>query len=380
MSLWLRNKDKKQETGTSNTAEAAGASTTNTAKAAGASTTKTAGAVVPPADDALEFEAVTSPFALVCDSACDIPMQRLEDAGVACVPLVVKMGTQIMRDGYGLGAQEYYNLYPMLKGKVGTLSPEVADFITVYKKLIAQGANYIISCHVSTDMRDAARIAQEAASKVMTEHPEVKIKVLDSHATSAQLALILCRLIADRDEGVAPKEAYARAWRVAEASRFLVVPSRSVKMSYGLGHKSKGILGQVSTLGHRARGTYSLVCFQGIVDGKVEVKELTRAVTLSRLAGIAARTMSLYSHEVGPLTCIEVVAGKPGNLAIMEKPLDTNEFESECAAVLNTNPTTTNQLGLGAVGIAYVPSSLLSVHEVSHCLRYRVHNKNHTKG
>ena len=93
--------------------------------------------------------------------------------------------------------------------------------------------------------------------------------------------------------------------------------------------------------------------------------ELFRSPDLSRLAGGMARKMSAYAHEVGPLTYVEINAGVPRSLAIVEKPLVTNEFESTRAAILDTNPSTTNQLGLGAVGIAFVASSLLSPGEAA---------------
>ena len=220
-----------------------------------------------------------------------------------------------------------------------------------------QGYTEIVSVHVSSQMRDAYQIAVSAARKV----GGARIQVMDTKGTSAKCALVLARLVCDRDFGRDVDEAVARAVKVAESARMLLVPAHDAKPARGVGHNRGGILGYAGQLQRRALGVRSVL--EVGADGRAI--ELFRSPDLSRLAGGMARKMSAYAHEVGPLTYVEINAGVPRSLAIVEKPLVTNEFESTRAAILDTNPSTTNQLGLGAVGIAFVASSLLSPGEAA---------------
>ena len=177
-----------------------------------------------------------------------------------------------------------------------------------------------------------------------------RIQVMDTKGTSAKCALVLARLVCDRDFGRDVDEAVARAVKVAESARMLLVPAHDAKPARGVGHRRGGILGYAGQLQRRALGVRSVL--EVGADGRAI--ELVRSPDPSRLSGGMARKMSAYAHEVGPRS-----------LAIVEKPLVTNEFESTRAAILDTNPSTTNQLGLGAVGIAFVASSLLSPGEAA---------------
>ena len=280
-------------------------------------------------------------FAIVCDSACDLSLSLLERAGVALVPLVVRIGDRAYRDCIDLNAADYFVSYSTAKGQINTFSPTEQDFVNVYEALVMQGYTEIVSVHVSSQMRDAYQIAVSAARKV----GGARIQVMDTKGTSAKCALVLARLVCDRDFGRDVDEAVARAVKVAESARMLLVPAHDAKPARGVGHNRGGILGYAGP------------------DGRAI--ELFRSPDLSRLAGGMARKMSAYAHEVGPLTYVEINAGVPRSLAIVEKPLVTNEFESTRAAILDTNPSTTNQLGLGAVGIAFVASSLLSPGEAA---------------
>ena len=101
-----------------------------------------------------------------------------------------------------------------------------------------------------------------------------------------------------------------------------------------------------------------------------ETLRFSSSTDVNDLAANLARKMSLTAHELGDLVYVEVCAGMPRFLTLIEKPLDTNEFEAKRAAILNTNPTTTALLGVGAVGLAYVPQSLLPAEEAAGILRY----------
>ena len=212
-------------------------------------------------------------------------------------------------------------------------------------------------------MRDVCEVARSAVSKVQG----ARVTVIDTHAASAEYALVFARLVLDRNAGMDSYEAVERAQALSAASRMLMVPTADANPSNGIGHKRGGILGHMSQLQRRALGVRGLVKITP--DGQAE--EITTSSDTARLAGVLARTLSRYSAKVGPITYVEVYSGDPRVLQKLEKPLDTNEFESACATRLRANPSTCAQIGVGAVGIAYAPASLITAEEASSILQAR---------
>lgn len=302
-------------------------------------------------------------FAIVCDSSCDLPLSTLERAGVALVPLIVRMGHEQYRDCLDIDTPTFYREYTKHRGQINTYSPSEVDFLTVYQALAEQGCERIVSLHVSSQMRDVCEVARSAVSKVQG----ARVTVIDTHAASAEYALVFARLVLDRNAGMDSYEAVERAQALSAASRMLMVPTADANPSNGIGHKRGGILGHMSKLQRRALGVRGLVKITP--DGQAE--EITTSSDTARLAGVLARTLSRYSAKVGPITYAEVYSGDPKVLQKLEKPLDTNEFESACAARLRANPSTCAQIGVGAVGIAYAPASLITAEEASSILQAR---------
>ncbi len=290
-------------------------------------------------------------FAIVCDSLCDLPLPVFEAAGVVPLAQVVRIAGVDYRDCIDLDPSDFYVQISSTHGQVNTFAPSIDEYVDTYRRLAGEGWRDIVSLHASSAMSDSFALAVEAAGQV----DDARIEVVDSCGSSGQLALVLACLVAARDGGCDIDEALARVREAAAAARCLIVPAPDARPTLSARSPKPGLLRRADSLRVRAMGARRLFA---ISDGG-ESREIMRATDLQRLAGNMARTMSSYSQAVGPLTYVEISAGVPRLLGIIEKPLDTNEFVSDCAAVLNTNPCTTCQLGIGAVGIAYVPSSLL---------------------
>ena len=300
-------------------------------------------------------------FAIVCDSGCDLSKDSLAAARVTCVPLV---GRDAFLDRRSTGDRTGTDLFKRLSGVRGKAQlesslPGVEEFREVYERLAKQGYRSVISLHVSSAMRDVCSVATRAAAQVSS----VDVRVIDSNCVSAQMALVLARLVADRDAGMDADHAAHRSVEVARATRLLVIPAPGAlsERLKGGGRSAlhKKVLGTADSLRTRALGARRAFS----VDKDGSVREFSRSTELPRLAGVIARAMSTYAHEVGPLTYVKVRSGVSVLLPIIEKHLDTNEFDAECAAVLRTSPYTTREMGVGAAGVAYVPASLVLAQE-----------------
>lgn len=302
-------------------------------------------------------------FAIVCDSACDLPLANLEAAGVALVPLVVRMGGRELRDCLDLSPVDFFVELSSTRGQVTSYAADPAAYRKVYEALVLQGNTEIVSLHASSSVRDSYASALDAARAVSG----ARVHVVDTACLSGQMALVLARLVLDRDAGLPLDECVGRAMEVAQATRLLMVPASGAGAALAAaGDARRRLRSRAETFRVRALGTRR--CFT--LDDAGRARGLYRDADLTKLAGNMARTMSEYAREVGSLTYVEINAGVPRQLTVLEKPLDTNEFESERAAILNTNPSTTSLVGVGAVGLAYVPASLLGAREAAGVLRH----------
>ena len=129
-----------------------------------------------------------------------------------------------------------------------------------------------------------------------------------------------------------------------------------------LTHLGASILGQADNLRIRLAGERGLF---SLAHGSLS--EVVRSSDLGDLTGRIAHAMSAMSRDEGPLCYVEVGTGVNRALAQLEKPLDTNEFESRRLGVMRANPCVAAYAGVGAIGIAIVPQALLDGVTVGTC-------------
>ena len=90
--------------------------------------------------------------AVVTDSVADLPPQVAEEFGITVVPLVVRFGTDVYRDGIDLNPDQFYEKLKTSKVLPTTSVPSPAGFADAYDKL-AEKANEILGASRWTRMR-----------------------------------------------------------------------------------------------------------------------------------------------------------------------------------------------------------------------------------
>lgn len=133
---------------------------------------------------------------LVVDSTADLPLDYYEKNQVKMVPLIVRFGSELMKDWIEIAPQEFY---PRLKESPTlpkTSQPAVADFIQAYRELEEENYTHIISIHLSSKVSGTVQSADTARGDV-----DISIEILDTGVVSAGIALILDALVKKRKEG-----------------------------------------------------------------------------------------------------------------------------------------------------------------------------------
>jgi len=114
--------------------------------------------------------------AIVTDSVADLPPQVAEEFGITVVPLVVRFGTDLYRDGLDLSPDQFYGKLRTSKVLPATSVPPPAAFADAYDKL-AEKTNEIVVISLTSKLSATYQVALQAAGLMKKR---CRVEVLDS--------------------------------------------------------------------------------------------------------------------------------------------------------------------------------------------------------
>jgi DegV family protein with EDD domain len=226
-------------------------------------------------------------IAIVTDSTSDISPELAQQSDIHIVPAILVVNGQSLEDGRGITREELYRKLPYMKVSPTTAAPSSGTFERMYEALIKEGAEEIISIHVSSllsGMVNTARVAAKAIGQ--------RVHVIDScHVTLGLGYQVLA------------------AAQAARAGKTVNEIQKSIEETYHRTH----LVAMLDTLEYAfrsgriswARSSLSaflqLKPFLGIKDGRV----IRLGETRTRQKGIA-RLYSMLA-ELGPLEQLAVL-------------------------------------------------------------------------
>ena len=124
---------------------------------------------------------------VVTDSVADLPPQVVEELGIAVVPLHVRFGDEIYRDGVDLTAEQFYD--KLIQGDVlpVTSVPSPTDFIEVYDRL-AKETDEIITITVSARLSGTYEVALQSVGLM---ERQCWVEVIDSQLGAMAEGLVV---------------------------------------------------------------------------------------------------------------------------------------------------------------------------------------------
>ena len=114
--------------------------------------------------------------AIVTDSVADLPPQVADEFGITVVPLVVRFGTGLYRDGLDLSPDQFYDRLRTSKALPATSVPPPVAFADAYDKL-AEGANGILVICLTSKLSATYQVALQAIGLMKKK---CRVEVLDS--------------------------------------------------------------------------------------------------------------------------------------------------------------------------------------------------------
>ena len=113
---------------------------------------------------------------VVTDSTCDLPAETIARYGIQVVPLYINVGDQSFLDGIDITHEEFYTRLPSFPAYPFTAVPSTERFVAAYKTLADEGANEVLSIHISESLSAVANVARVAAQETTT----TQVTVMDS--------------------------------------------------------------------------------------------------------------------------------------------------------------------------------------------------------
>jgi DegV family protein with EDD domain len=132
------------------------------------------------------------PVAVVADTTCYLPPERIERHSITVVPLYVVFGPE--RTERENQITDYPAFFEELRGTgslPGTSQPSVGDFVNAYEPLLAEGRD-IASIHISEGLSGTVQSARQAAAQLEREGKGgERIRVLDSRTAAGGTGLMV---------------------------------------------------------------------------------------------------------------------------------------------------------------------------------------------
>lgn len=279
-------------------------------------------------------------IAVVTDSTCDRGPEALAAQRVTMVPLKVHFGDEAFSDWTELTPVDFY---PRLRSAVQlptTSQPTPGDFTAVYQRLADEGAEGIVSIHLSAKLSGTVESALMAA-----ETSPVPVRVVDSTFVSCGMDFAIDAACTARDaDGDLAAVEKAALGAVSRTELFFVVDTLDFLVKGGRAGRAQGLAAALLNI------KPVLQVLGGVIEPFKKCKGTNKAIREM------AEHVAERSKKLGPLKVV-VVHAVAENLAdelcnaIRSAGADIATLSvDEIGSVIGTH------VGPRALGVGYAPA------------------------
>ncbi len=124
---------------------------------------------------------------VVTDSGSDITQEEAKKLGITVVPVYLRFGDEVYRDGVDIDSDEFYRKLMTNPVHPSTAAPSPGDFAKVYEEA-AQETGEIVSIHITS--KHSAVCDAALAGKEIAERKGCRIEVIDSKGVTMWQGLV----------------------------------------------------------------------------------------------------------------------------------------------------------------------------------------------
>lgn len=125
---------------------------------------------------------------IVTDSTADIPVAQAEALNITIVPLTVFFGDEAFLDNVELDNAAFYRKLQESKDLPRTSQPSPAAFEETFTRLINEGADAIISVHLSSKLSGTYQSACTARDGLPEDLKKIPVEIIDSQSISVGMS------------------------------------------------------------------------------------------------------------------------------------------------------------------------------------------------
>ncbi len=160
---------------------------------------------------------------IVTDSTASIPAETAQALGITIVPLIVIFGEEAYLDRIELDSASFYRKLSASKVFPRTSLPPPATFQQAYMQLIEEGADAILSIHISSKLSGTYQSARLASETLPDEVKKIPIELVDSQSASIGMTPAILQAAREAREGMELEEIKAHLLDVLSRTQFLGV-------------------------------------------------------------------------------------------------------------------------------------------------------------
>ncbi|WP_019239434.1 MULTISPECIES: DegV family protein [Enorma] len=285
-----------------------------------------------------------SKFAIVLDSAADLPASLVEKYDLHVVPLHVTFGTTEYSDGVDIQIGEFLDRLETVSELPITSQPAPADFINVYNALADEGYTEILSIHLSAALSGTYECARTVAAAVAEERG-IRIEAIDSRSATVGQGAMVLEAACIAQAGGTMDEAIERVKNVRRTHKIYFIPDSLTNLVKG---------GRASKFQGLATSVLNLKIVVSLTEtGAIEV--LHKAKGMKNAVNYIVKLMAERTREVGPSVYYKLHTKAYKALEYMDRALETVDAPVRFLTVATIGPTIATHVGLHAVGLFTYP-------------------------
>jgi len=149
--------------------------------------------------------------AVVADSAANLPGELARELGIEIVPMYLKFGEQVYRDGTDLALSDFYERLARGREPASTSVPSPGDYLDAFERV---GQREILCITVASSMSSSFQQASFAAERF-----DGNVQVLDSRSASMAEGFVVAEAARMAASGASLERVAGRAREVAARTR-----------------------------------------------------------------------------------------------------------------------------------------------------------------